>query len=223
MAETKKDALAAFDAFVETICVECLIKDRDALLAFYDFPAEHWKHLRTTNVIESSFATVRHRTMRSKGYLSKNTALAMSLQARRGRREKLASSRWSQPVAESHPRCKSSPTESRSSDRKLKPLPPDPFRHQEFGDSSGSAANPVNRRARLAGRLGNLRRAKSVALIRQPAGAGAQRSEGQKQYSIEWRRSSSPIRASHARTQTDPMLAWSTRAGRGGAQGLMFL
>src|SRR5262249_19294008 len=59
MAETKKDALAAFDAFIETWgvkydkAVECLIKDRDALLAFYDFPAEHWKHLRTTNVIES--------------------------------------------------------------------------------------------------------------------------------------------------------------------------
>ena len=83
MAETKKDALVAFDAFVETWCikydkaVECLIKDRDALLAFYDFPAEHWKHLRTTNVIESSFATVRHRTVRSKGCLSNKTALAM--------------------------------------------------------------------------------------------------------------------------------------------------
>jgi putative transposase len=83
MAETKKDARAAFDAFVETWgakydkAVECLIKDRDALLAFYDFPAEHWKHLRTTNVIESSFATVRHRTVRSKGCLSKKTALAM--------------------------------------------------------------------------------------------------------------------------------------------------
>ena len=83
MAETKKDALLAFDAFVETWgikydkAVECLIKDRDALLAFYDFPAEHWKHLRTTNVIESSFATVRHRTVRSKGCLSNNTALAM--------------------------------------------------------------------------------------------------------------------------------------------------
>ena len=69
MAETKKDALAAFDAFVETWgvkydkAVECLLKDREALLAFYDFPAEHWKHLRTTNVIESSFATVRHRTV----------------------------------------------------------------------------------------------------------------------------------------------------------------
>ena len=56
---------------------ECLAKDRDALLAFYDFPAEHWKHLRTTNPIESTFATVRHRTIRSKGCLSNKTALAM--------------------------------------------------------------------------------------------------------------------------------------------------
>ncbi len=48
-----------------------------ALLAFRDFPAEHWKHLRTTNVIESSFATIRHRTVRSKGCLSNKTALAM--------------------------------------------------------------------------------------------------------------------------------------------------
>jgi putative transposase len=83
MAETKNDALLAFDAFVETWgikydkAVDCLIKDRDALLAFYHFPAEHWKHLRTTNVIESSFATVRHRTVRSKGCLSNRTALAM--------------------------------------------------------------------------------------------------------------------------------------------------
>jgi putative transposase len=83
MAETKKEACAALDVFVETWgvkydkAVECLVKDRDALLAFYDFPAEHWKHLRTTNVIESSFATVRHRTVRSKGCLSNKTALAM--------------------------------------------------------------------------------------------------------------------------------------------------
>src|SRR5204862_3879668 len=83
MAETRKDAEAAFDTFAEIYgtkydkAVECLTKDRDALLAFYDFPAEHWKHLRTTNVIESSFATVRHRTVRSKGCLSNNTALAM--------------------------------------------------------------------------------------------------------------------------------------------------
>src|SRR6201984_2818689 len=53
------------------------INDGRTLLAFYDFPAEHWKHLRTTNVIESSFATVRHRTVRSKGCLSHKTALAM--------------------------------------------------------------------------------------------------------------------------------------------------
>jgi putative transposase len=83
MAETKKDAITAFEAFVETYEVKydkatgCLIKDRDALLAFYDFPAEHWKHLRTTNPIESTFATVRHRTIRSKGCLSNKTALAM--------------------------------------------------------------------------------------------------------------------------------------------------
>ena len=83
MAETKKDAVTALEAFVETYQVkyeraaDCLTKDRDALLAFYDFPAEHWKHLRTTNPIESTFATVRHRTIRSKGCLSNKTALAM--------------------------------------------------------------------------------------------------------------------------------------------------
>jgi transposase-like protein len=83
MAETKADAVTALAAFAETYgtkyekAVDCLTKDRDALLAFYDFPAEHWKHLRTTNPIESTFATVRHRTVRSKGCLSNKTALAM--------------------------------------------------------------------------------------------------------------------------------------------------
>jgi putative transposase len=57
--------------------VTCLIKDRDALLTFYDFPAEHWDHLRTTNPIESVFATVRHRTVRTKGALSQDTARLM--------------------------------------------------------------------------------------------------------------------------------------------------
>ncbi len=57
--------------------VACLAKDRDALLAFYDFPAEHWDHLRTSNPIESVFATVRHRTVRTKGALSQNTARLM--------------------------------------------------------------------------------------------------------------------------------------------------
>ena len=79
----QKGCLVAFDAFIETYgvkyekAVECLTKDREALLAFYDFPAEHWKHLRTTNPIESTFATVRHRTVRTKGCLSNKTALAM--------------------------------------------------------------------------------------------------------------------------------------------------
>jgi transposase-like protein len=83
MAETKKDALAALEMFVDTYspkydkAVDCLTRDRDVLLAFYDFPAEHWTHLRTTNPIESTFATVRHRTIRSKGCLSNRTALAM--------------------------------------------------------------------------------------------------------------------------------------------------
>ena len=83
MAETRADAVAAFDAFIAAYqlkyekAAECLEKDRDALLAFYDFPAEHWKHLRTSNPIESTFATVRHRTIRSKGCLSNTTALAM--------------------------------------------------------------------------------------------------------------------------------------------------
>ena len=57
--------------------VECLTKDREALLAFYDFPAEHWDHLRTSNPIESVFATVRHRTVRTKGALSPTTARLM--------------------------------------------------------------------------------------------------------------------------------------------------
>src|SRR3954463_9766091 len=57
--------------------VECLTKDREALLAFFDFPAEHWDHLRTANPIESVFATVRHRTVRTKGALSPTTARLM--------------------------------------------------------------------------------------------------------------------------------------------------
>ncbi len=83
MAETKAAAEAAFDAFIDSYALkyekaaDCLAKDRDVLLAFYDFPAEHWKHLRTTNPIESTFATVRHRTVRTKGCLSNRTALAM--------------------------------------------------------------------------------------------------------------------------------------------------
>jgi len=55
-----------------------LVKDREVLLSFYDFPAEHWKHIRTSNPIESTFATVRHRTGKTKGCLSRKTGLAMA-------------------------------------------------------------------------------------------------------------------------------------------------
>jgi putative transposase len=83
MAETKADADRAFDLFVESYeakypkAVECLKKDREALLTFYDFPAEHWAHLRTTNPIESTFATVRLRTHRTKGCGSRTACLTM--------------------------------------------------------------------------------------------------------------------------------------------------
>jgi len=83
MAETRADAHKAFELFVTTFrakyhkAVECLEKDREALLRFYDFPAEHWIHLRTTNPIESTFATVRLRTARTKGCGSRATCLTM--------------------------------------------------------------------------------------------------------------------------------------------------
>ena len=57
--------------------VECLLKDQDELLAFYDFPAEHWPHLRTTNPLESTFATVRLRTAKTKGCGSRQACLTM--------------------------------------------------------------------------------------------------------------------------------------------------
>jgi len=82
-APNRAAAEVAIDVFAEKYrakygrAVECLAKDRDALLAFYDFPAEHWDHLRTTNPIESAFATVRHRTVRTKGSLSSTTARLM--------------------------------------------------------------------------------------------------------------------------------------------------
>jgi len=82
-APNRMSAEAAIEVFAEKYrakygrAVECLTKDRDALLAFYDFPAEHWDHLHTTNPIESVFATVRHRTVRTKGSLSPTTARLM--------------------------------------------------------------------------------------------------------------------------------------------------
>jgi len=83
LAETRKQAHRAFDAFLEkygpkySAACECLKKDREALLAFYDFPAEHWKHLRTTNPIESTFATIRLRHRKTKGNGTRRASLAM--------------------------------------------------------------------------------------------------------------------------------------------------
>jgi len=82
-APTRAAAEVAIGIFVEKYgakyakAAECLTKDRDVLLAFFDFPAEHWDHLRTSNPIESVFATVRHRTVRTKGALSPTTARLM--------------------------------------------------------------------------------------------------------------------------------------------------
>ena len=82
-APTRAAADTAIDVFADKYrvkydkAVSCLTKDRETLLAFFDFPAEHWDHLRTSNPIESVFATVRHRTVRTKGALSTKTAKLM--------------------------------------------------------------------------------------------------------------------------------------------------
>jgi transposase-like protein len=95
MAATREDAIKAFDLFLATYgakypqACECLAKDREALLTFYDFPAEHWGHLRTTNPIESTFATIRLRTKRTKGHGSGKAALAMVFKL-----AQTASNRW---------------------------------------------------------------------------------------------------------------------------------
>ena len=93
MSATRDDAIKAFDRFIEVYgakwpkAADCLEKDRAELLAFYDFPAEHWQHLRTSNPIESTFATVRLRTYRTKGPGSRKAGLAMAFKlAQQGRR-----------------------------------------------------------------------------------------------------------------------------------------
>ena len=94
-AETKANAEKAFELFVATFeakypkAVECLAKDRDVLLTFYDFPAEHWIHVRTTNPIESTFATVRLRHRRTKGSGSRTACLTMVFKLARA-----AEKRW---------------------------------------------------------------------------------------------------------------------------------
>ena len=86
MAPDKDEAQKHFDDFIEIYgakypkAAECLKKDREVLLTFYDFPAEHWRHIRTTNPIESTFATVRLRTAKVRGCFSSKTVLTMAFQ-----------------------------------------------------------------------------------------------------------------------------------------------
>jgi putative transposase len=83
-AENKDEAERLFRDFIKVYGAkypkveQCLVKDRDALLTFYDFPAEHWRHIRTTNPIESTFATVRLRTAKVRGCFSANTVITMA-------------------------------------------------------------------------------------------------------------------------------------------------
>jgi len=90
MAATRQEAGKAFDRFLKVYrpkypkAVECLEKDRQALLAFHDFPAEHWIHLRTTKPIESTFATVRLRTDKTRGCVSRESILAMVFMLAKG-------------------------------------------------------------------------------------------------------------------------------------------
>ncbi len=84
MASSKEEAFKALKHFVDMYeakypkATHCLIKDQETLMAFYDFPAEHWRHLRTSNPIESTFATVKLRTAKVRGCFSRNTVLTMA-------------------------------------------------------------------------------------------------------------------------------------------------
>lgn len=95
MASDKDEAEKSFDAFIQTYnakypkATQCLAKDREVLLTFYDFPAEHWRHIRTTNPIESTFATVRLRTAKVRSCFSSSTVLTMAFQLCRS-----AQKRW---------------------------------------------------------------------------------------------------------------------------------
>jgi putative transposase len=83
MAETRENAEKAFDLFIKTYelkypkAVQCLERDREGLLAFYDFPADHWSHIRTSNPIESTFSTIRLRTKKTRACVSRTTILTM--------------------------------------------------------------------------------------------------------------------------------------------------
>lgn len=109
MAASREDAHRAFDSFIVNYeakypkAVQTLVKDRDAMLAFYDFPAEHWVHIRTSNPIESTFATVRLRTAKTRGCVSRQSMLAMvfmlAKSAERGWRKLKGAQRLAEVIA----------------------------------------------------------------------------------------------------------------------------
>jgi putative transposase len=104
--ETKEGAERSFDFFTNCYeakypkAVKCLKKDKDQLLEFYNFPAEHWQHIRTTNPIESTFATVRLRTEKTKGCLSRQTALTMTFKLLESAQKRWIKLKGSHRVAE---------------------------------------------------------------------------------------------------------------------------
>lgn len=105
-AESRKEAEKAMKHFERTFdakypkAVRCLLKDKDELLAFYDFPAEHWVHIRTTNPIESLFATIRLRTKRTKGHGNARAALTMAFKLAQCAEKKWQRLRGSQLLAD---------------------------------------------------------------------------------------------------------------------------
>jgi transposase-like protein len=105
MAETREDAHHAFAAFVEVYepkypkAAQCLAKDKDRLLTFYDFPAEHWHHIRTSNPIESTFASVRLRTAKTRGCGSRASVLSMVFKLSKSAEQRWLKLRGAQMIA----------------------------------------------------------------------------------------------------------------------------
>ena len=106
MAESREAAEKAMALFEEKYsakyprAVTCLTKDREALLAFYDFPAEHWIHIRTTNPIESTFATVRLRTAKTRGCGSRTSILSMVFKLAKSAEQRWLKLKGSERLAE---------------------------------------------------------------------------------------------------------------------------
>ena len=153
MAEARAVAEKAFDFFLEAYgpkydkAVACLAKDRDVLLAFYDFPAEHWKHIRTTNPIESTFATVRLRTTKTKGCLSRMTALTMVFKLCQSASNEVASPGRLAPDRRHHSRRQIQGRRKANRTRRLKPASPTFDNSSSIGGRPGVACATRRRRA----------------------------------------------------------------------------